>query len=120
VPPSVSSEFFPKLLPIARSLLEAVTKDELADEGEYNEIVEDMRDECGKYGSVRKLALCFVPRAGPCRVPCSASGFPYLASHSLAAPAPEPTNSFRPPAVVSAHVLRRSGALHTPWSSCAR
>lgn len=31
-----------------------------------------------------------------------------------------PTHCFRPPAAVSAHSLWRSGALHTPWSSCAR
>lgn len=34
------------------SLLEAVTKDELTNDEEYTEIVEDMRDECGKYGQV--------------------------------------------------------------------
>ena len=35
------------------SLLEAVTPAELADDTEYGEILEDMRDECGKYGKVR-------------------------------------------------------------------
>lgn len=35
------------------SLLEAVTKDELTNDEEYTEIVEDMRDECGKYGQVQ-------------------------------------------------------------------
>lgn len=29
-----------------------VTPEELADDGEYNDIVEDMREECGKYGRV--------------------------------------------------------------------
>ncbi len=37
-----------------------MTKDELADEGEYNEIVEDMRDECGKYGTVSAIGPCAV------------------------------------------------------------
>ncbi len=40
-----------------RSLLEAVTADELADDGEYTEIVEDMKEECGKYGAVRTLQI---------------------------------------------------------------
>lgn len=40
-----------------RSLLEAVTADELADDGEYAEIVEDMKEECGKYGAVRTLQI---------------------------------------------------------------
>jgi hypothetical protein len=34
------------------SLLEAVTVAELADPKEYDEILEDMRDECSKYGQV--------------------------------------------------------------------
>ena len=35
------------------SLLEAVTVAELADPKEYDEILEDMRDECSKYGQAR-------------------------------------------------------------------
>ena len=30
-----------------------MTKDELTNDEEYTEIVEDMRDECGKYGQVK-------------------------------------------------------------------
>ena len=37
------------------SLLEAVTVAELADPKEYDEILEDMRDECSKYGQARSL-----------------------------------------------------------------
>ncbi|PRW56919.1 splicing factor U2af large subunit A-like isoform X1 [Chlorella sorokiniana] len=43
-------------------LMHAVTPEELADDGEYNDIVEDMREECGKYGRV--LAV-HIPRPGP-------------------------------------------------------
>jgi splicing factor U2AF subunit len=43
------------------SLLEAVTKDELTNDEEYTEIVEDMRDECGKYGQVLNVVI---PRPG--------------------------------------------------------
>jgi hypothetical protein len=46
------------------SLLEAVTKDELTNDEEYTEIVEDMRDECGKYGQVKfTCAALFIQRA---------------------------------------------------------
>lgn len=41
------------LILLYRSLLEAVTMDDLTNDEEYTEIVEDMRDECGKYGQVR-------------------------------------------------------------------
>jgi len=39
------------------SLLEAVTPAELADDGEYSEILEDMKEECGRYGAVRSLHI---------------------------------------------------------------
>ena len=39
------------------SLLEAVTVEELSDPKEYDEILEDMRDECGKHGQVRVVHL---------------------------------------------------------------
>lgn len=35
------------------SLLEAVVMEDLMNDEEYNDILEDMRDECGKYGKVR-------------------------------------------------------------------
>lgn len=44
--------------PLSTSLL-PVTPDELADDGEYNEIVEDMREECGKYGRVLAVSRGF-------------------------------------------------------------
>lgn len=31
-------------------LLQVVSLDDLKDDGEFHEIVEDMREECGKYG----------------------------------------------------------------------
>eukprot|EP01023_Acetabularia_acetabulum_P035091 TRINITY_DN3306_c0_g1_i6.p1 TRINITY_DN3306_c0_g1~~TRINITY_DN3306_c0_g1_i6.p1 ORF type:complete len:227 (+),score=49.16 TRINITY_DN3306_c0_g1_i6:47-727(+) len=40
-------------------LAEAVTPEEVADENEYEEIVEDMRDECSKYGELERI---FIPR----------------------------------------------------------
>ncbi len=43
-------------------MLEAVTPEELADDGEYGEIVEDMKEECGKYGALRSLVI---PRPDP-------------------------------------------------------
>ncbi|KFM28314.1 Splicing factor U2af large subunit A [Auxenochlorella protothecoides] len=43
-------------------LLEAVTPDELANDEEYADIMEDMREECGKYGTVLQV---HIPRPGP-------------------------------------------------------
>lgn len=34
-----------------------VTPDELQDEEEYEDILEDIREECGKYGLVRSLEI---------------------------------------------------------------
>lgn len=39
----------------------AVTDSELADDDEYADICEDMRDECGKFGQVEKVSI---PRSG--------------------------------------------------------
>ena len=50
-----------------------MTKDELTNDEEYTEIVEDMRDECGKYGQVKFTDLRIVdtalrpPATRPCR-----------------------------------------------------
>lgn len=41
------------------SLLEAVTLDELLNDEDYNDIMEDMRDECSKVGPPRALRACF-------------------------------------------------------------
>ncbi|XP_067938239.1 splicing factor U2AF 50 kDa subunit-like isoform X2 [Watersipora subatra] len=38
-------------------LLNMITPEELEDEEEYEEIVDDIRDECGKYGSVKSLEI---------------------------------------------------------------
>ncbi|KAK9824357.1 hypothetical protein WJX72_009674 [[Myrmecia] bisecta] len=43
-------------------LEEAVTPDELANDEEYQEIMEDMRDECSKYGQVNRIVI---PRPAP-------------------------------------------------------
>nr|AFK48456.1 unknown [Lotus japonicus] len=43
-------------------LTEAITTDELMDNGEYEEIVEDMRDECGKFGTLMNVVI---PRPNP-------------------------------------------------------
>merc|ERR1711915_606455 len=43
------------------SLTQVVSADELRDDEEYEEILEDMREECGKYGSIVNL----VPRPDP-------------------------------------------------------
>lgn len=54
------------------SLLEAVTEDELTNDEEYSEIVEDMRDECGKHGQVRIIPPSDPPILGPVDSPiCS-------------------------------------------------
>ena len=39
-----------------------VTPEELADDEEYADIMEDMREECGKYGQVLQV---HIPRPGP-------------------------------------------------------
>jgi len=38
-------------------LMNMVTPDELKDEDEYDDIVEDIKEECGKYGIVRSLEI---------------------------------------------------------------
>lgn len=38
-------------------LMNMVTPDELEDEEEYEDIVEDVKEECGKYGIVRSLEI---------------------------------------------------------------
>lgn len=38
-------------------LTEAVTPEELADDEEYNDIMQDMREECGKYGTVSNILI---------------------------------------------------------------
>ena len=38
-------------------LLNMVTEEELKDEEEYEDILEDIREECGKYGEVRSLEI---------------------------------------------------------------
>merc|ERR1712087_756885 len=38
-------------------LLNMVTEEELRDEEEYEDILEDIREECGKYGEVRSLEI---------------------------------------------------------------
>ena len=43
-------------------LLNMVTPDELQDEEEYEDILEDIREECGKYGAVRSVEI---PRPVP-------------------------------------------------------
>lgn len=43
-------------------LFTTVTPEELADDEEYADIMEDMREECGKYGAVLQV---HIPRAGP-------------------------------------------------------
>ncbi|KAI8615241.1 U2 small nuclear ribo protein auxiliary factor 50 [Chytriomyces sp. MP71] len=45
-------------------LLNMVTAQELRDENEYEDILEDIREECGKFGEVRKV---FIPRPEPGR-----------------------------------------------------
>lgn len=41
----------------AMTLLNMVTPEELMDDEEYGEIVEDIRDECGKYGTVKDVRI---------------------------------------------------------------
>ncbi|XP_017600838.1 PREDICTED: splicing factor U2AF 65 kDa subunit-like, partial [Corvus brachyrhynchos] len=38
-------------------LLNMVLPEELLDDEEYEEIVEDVRDECGKYGTVKSIEI---------------------------------------------------------------
>jgi len=44
------------------ALLQMVTSDDLKDDEEYQEIVEDIRDECSKYGTVKSITI---PRPNP-------------------------------------------------------
>ena len=39
-------------------LLNMVTPDELGDEEEFEDILEDIREECSKYGAVRSIGKC--------------------------------------------------------------
>lgn len=39
---------------------QVVSPDELKEDGEYEEIVEDMREECGKYGKLVYLDECLI------------------------------------------------------------
>ncbi len=38
-------------------LLNMVTEDELLDDDEYEEIIEDVKDECNKYGNVKSIEI---------------------------------------------------------------
>ena len=38
-------------------LLNMVTVEELAEDEEYEDIIEDMKDECGKYGRVKSIEI---------------------------------------------------------------
>lgn len=42
----------------------AVTMEELQDDGEYSDIMEDMRDECGRYGTVVAVHIPRPPAPG--------------------------------------------------------
>lgn len=44
---------------IYHSLLQVVSLDDLKNDGEFHEIVEDMREECGKYGKEMLAYYCF-------------------------------------------------------------
>uniref|UniRef100_A0A0C9QXC6 Splicing factor U2af large subunit n=1 Tax=Wollemia nobilis TaxID=56998 RepID=A0A0C9QXC6_9CONI len=49
-------------------LSQVVEPDDLRDDNEYEEILEDMRDECGKYGTLINLVI---PRPGPSEIEAS-------------------------------------------------
>lgn len=38
-------------------LLNMVTEEELVDDDEYEDIIEDVKEECGKYGSVKSIEI---------------------------------------------------------------
>ncbi|KAG6420637.1 hypothetical protein SASPL_117172 [Salvia splendens] len=56
-------------------LTEVVTTDELMDDGEYEEILEDMRDECQKFG---ELIAVVIPRPVPDSTPSNGVGKVFL------------------------------------------
>lgn len=70
-------------------LLNMVDPGELADEEEYEDILEDIREECGKYGEVRSLEIprpvpgVEVPGCGKVFIEFSASGECQKAQHAL-------------------------------------
>eukprot|EP00958_Prasinococcus_capsulatus_P003189 scaffold293_cov267-Prasinococcus_capsulatus_cf.AAC.17 len=49
------------------SLSSCVTADELKDDAEYEEILDDMREECSKYGTVKDIVI---PRPAEVRCTC--------------------------------------------------
>jgi len=70
-------------------LLNMVVPEELADEEEYEDILEDIREECGKYGEVRSLEIprpvpgVEVPGCGKVFIEFSASTECQKAQHAL-------------------------------------
>lgn len=70
-------------------LLNMVTEEELRDEEEYEDILEDIREECGKYGEVRSLEIprplpgVDVPGVGKVFVEFTSDGDCQKAQHAL-------------------------------------
>ena len=70
-------------------LLNMVTEDELRDEEEYEDILEDIREECSKYGEVRSLEIprplpgVDVPGVGKVFVEFTSDGDCQKAQHAL-------------------------------------
>lgn len=75
-------------------LMNMVLPEELLDDEEYEEIVEDVRDECSKYGLVKSIEIprpvdgVEVPGCGKVRAPPSARPSPCLLHTLLWPPAP--------------------------------
>ncbi|KAJ7946964.1 U2 snRNP auxiliary factor large subunit [Quillaja saponaria] len=62
-------------------LTEAITVDELRDDEEYEEILEDMRDECSKFGTLMNVVI---PRSNQNREPISGIGKVFLLYSDIA------------------------------------
>lgn len=67
-------------------LLNMVTADELKDEEEYDDILEDIKEECNKYGVVRSIEIPR-PIEGECKISCFPMKFTTISSQVSTFPA---------------------------------
>lgn len=65
--PSITTSSTPRVLTEVLCLMNMVEADELKDDEEYQEILEDIEEECSKYGTVRSIEIPRPPKGGRSR-----------------------------------------------------
>ncbi len=71
------------LIVMSSLFVQVVSPDELKEENEYEEILEDMREECGRYGEFLKLIEVLVKASWPGKISfCQSNDFKSL-SHCI-------------------------------------